>query len=394
MERRTEPRIPEERGAHPGDGADRPHEGPQFRTIWGVTIPWSRSLSSSGFPSSDQSPPRDSSEAVLCLGGEKPGLSICLSTGSVSEREEERPREKGPVKEGPEETLSGTPLRVELSSAWPLEDPPRNPEDEDLQEVPSGQANNIPEEGWGPPPPSERREKQLTPSPVPRASVVWGAPYQCADCGKRFCLSDATNLNTHLRVHTGEKPYRCPVCGQSFSQSSGLIRHQRTHTGEKPYGCPECGKGFRQSSDLVEHHRTHTGERPYACGDCGQSFTRPSNLVNHRRTHVPKRLFQCLECGKSFQQSTSLSRHRKTHTGEKPYTCPECGNSFSQSSNLLTHQRSHTLEKPPYKCPHCEKAFSRSSNLLIHQGIHTGERPYKCPHLGKYGIIVPAPGLD
>jgi uncharacterized Zn-finger protein len=44
--------------------------------------------------------------------------------------------------------------------------------------------------------------------------------------------------------YTGDKPYKCDICGKGFSVNGNLQTHIRTHTGDKPYTCDVCGKVF------------------------------------------------------------------------------------------------------------------------------------------------------
>ena len=47
-------------------------------------------------------------------------------------------------------------------------------------------------------------------------------------CGKRFTRSD--ELQRHLRTHSGEKRFACPVCGKRFMRSDHLAKHVKVHT--------------------------------------------------------------------------------------------------------------------------------------------------------------------
>ncbi|KAH3720295.1 hypothetical protein DPMN_063192 [Dreissena polymorpha] len=193
--------------------------------------------------------------------------------------------------------------------------------------------------------------------------------------------NNRSHLKTHMRIHAGEKLYKCGVCSYECNQSGSLKTHMRIHTGEKPFKCEVCGYTCKQSSHMKTHMKIHSEERSFKCEVCGYACKLSSSLKTHMRIHAGEKLYKCGVCSYECNQSGSLKTHMRIHTGDKPYKCEVCGYESNRSFTLKTHMMIHTGEKP-YKCEVCGYTCKQSSHMKTHMKIHSEERPFKCEVCG------------
>nr|XP_019948239.1 PREDICTED: uncharacterized protein LOC109633089 [Paralichthys olivaceus] len=216
----------------------------------------------------------------------------------------------------------------------------------------------------------EHEQTHLTPS----------TEFECTECGQR-CLGSHAFLQHHCSQHqhgmmeskcsnlsaeinpptyqpaaeeeevdvTGEDLFNCPHCSMQFPSKSGLLEHQnKIHLKEKPFKCDICGKTFTVRRYLREHLRRHhlksaAAQKQFECSQCQSEFSTAQDLSLHMRLHAVKEVgeFRCDMCYKSFSRWSLLKQHQESHIGEVVYECTECDKAFAFPHLLVEHQQTH-----------------------------------------------------
>ncbi|XP_068225595.1 zinc finger protein 585A-like [Palaemon carinicauda] len=125
--------------------------------------------------------------------------------------------------------------------------------------------------------------------------------FECGVCSKQFKVKK--NYEAHLLNHEQQMDLseeiiersdlkkarsqraQCTICGKWLVSMSSLETHMRSHTGERPFQCNVCEHAFIRKSDMLRHMKSHTGERPYECIHCLTTFSRKDKLAFHLKKH-------------------------------------------------------------------------------------------------------------
>ncbi|AWO97001.1 putative zinc finger protein 407 [Scophthalmus maximus] len=211
-------------------------------------------------------------------------------------------------------------------------------------------------------------------------------PFICKICN--FATAQLGDARNHVKRHLGMREYKCDICGWAFVMKKHLSTHLLGKHGvgqrkERKFECKLCDRSFSEKWALNNHMKLHSGEKPFKCAwpSCHYSFLNLSAMKDHYRTHTGEKSYLCDLCGFAGGTRHALTKHRRQHTGERPFKCKLCNFASTTQSHLSRHKRVHTGEKP-YRCPWCDYRSNCAENIrkhILHTGKHEGVKMYNCP---------------
>ena len=257
-----------------------------------------------------------------------------------------------------------------------------------------------------------------------------GQRFPCQHCKEIFKSVRARTIHTneaHLKIS-----YDCDKCGKSFKRSINQLRQhiRKVHMKDsQKKQCHICQEWRISAEDLAAHiRRKHTGERPFNCVFCGQTFFSAQNVNQHKRYKHPDSFdadqkrktwihnnptrnaseysMKCHLCNEERTTINELRQHwEEIHPGltDKPsfrhskanIICEMCGTAKSTYKLL----KIHTFEKHDTdntNCPVCSEVFSDREGALKHVKINhkpnvkdypSHARNGVCPHCGFIGAL-------
>ncbi|ROT81778.1 hypothetical protein C7M84_025061 [Penaeus vannamei] len=186
-----------------------------------------------------------------------------------------------------------------------------------------------------------------------------------------------SHLNSHVTIHSQEKPYQCSICSARFRRKDCLGRHLNTvHYNreylQEPSPRDESGDVAEQSAFFQNFASFFTpsedwkealpltveinaGDFPVCLdtdnnSDAGEGVTEtqdeepdpPKDQREAAKLSVSQMgFYECEVCYQIFARECGLRTHMEVHSEIRPFACPHCKERFPHEASLIEHCRMH-----------------------------------------------------
>ncbi|KTF85195.1 hypothetical protein cypCar_00020612 [Cyprinus carpio] len=221
-----------------------------------------------------------------------------------------------------------------------------------------------------------------TPEPLEEADYDGADKPEHEDEGGVRTEEELSSINSMMSTVMNEvkierSSFICPLCNKNCMTQHQLTMHIRQHntdSGGTDHSCSICGKALSSASSLDRHMLVHSGERPYKCVRCGQTFTTNGNM--HRVSNFLHMKIHEKDVNSIPTSSSSQLNNRRRPSKRKPNVEDEVEQAEEPPvKKAMLMQKSEEddsvkSEEEILHCPICFKTFNCKYDLETHMDTH------------------------
>ncbi|XP_045472632.1 ras-responsive element-binding protein 1-like isoform X2 [Harmonia axyridis] len=202
--------------------------------------------------------------------------------------------------------------------------------------------------------------------------------FSCPICST--VLTSQHEFTLHIKSHNvdsetvqDDKGYTCRICFKVLSSSSSLDRHVLVHSGERPFHCKYCGDTFTTNGNMHRHMRAHNLKNKNYESDGSTDSSASNTEYNNNRVKPKQNRKRKLEID---DEEITDTKKVFAEDARRIYRCPVCERNDFDSVSVLENHMEDNHPDYPAKCHQCGIVFSNQKQVEVHRAaVHENVNP-------------------